>query len=72
MITEFSDMLLIVQKERKELLLVDTGDRRIGHGLTDRLLPKTVNGQFASQMYYKMGYDAMVPGKFVPLKCFLA
>jgi len=50
------------EKERKELLLVDSGDRRIGHGLTDRLLPQTVNGQLAFQMYYKMGYDAMVPG----------
>ncbi|KAF8598579.1 Metallo-dependent phosphatase [Ceratobasidium sp. AG-I] len=50
------------KKDGRELLLVDTGDTRIGHGLTDRLLPQTVNGQFASHMYHQIGYDAMVPG----------
>ncbi|KAH7335689.1 Metallo-dependent phosphatase-like protein [Rhizoctonia solani] len=46
-----------------DLFLVDTGDRRIGHGLTDKLLdPKTVNGQAIVEMYLQLGYDAIVPG----------
>ncbi|CAE6434706.1 unnamed protein product, partial [Rhizoctonia solani] len=46
-----------------DLLLVDTGDRRIGHGLTDRLLdPETINGQAVPQLYLDLRYDAIVPG----------
>ncbi|KAJ1300348.1 hypothetical protein OPQ81_005168 [Rhizoctonia solani] len=47
-----------------DLLLVDTGDRRIGHGLTDHILDPTtdVNGQSVSLLYHDLGYDLVVPG----------
>ncbi|KAJ1302904.1 hypothetical protein OPQ81_003203 [Rhizoctonia solani] len=52
------------EQRGSDILLVDTGDRRIGHGLTDRILDplKDVNGQNASTLYYAMGYDLVVPG----------
>ncbi|KAG8735705.1 hypothetical protein FRC10_010234 [Ceratobasidium sp. 414] len=55
----------ITQSEGRDLFLVDSGDRRIGHGLTDRLMPGTVNGQFVEEMYLVMGYDAVCPGNFL-------
>ncbi|KAG8686368.1 hypothetical protein FRC11_009044 [Ceratobasidium sp. 423] len=66
----FGDFYSFVQhmrgmaKERNsDLLLVDTGDRRIGHGLTDHVLsPKDVNGRTASTLYVDFGYDLVVPG----------
>ncbi|QRW23949.1 hypothetical protein RhiXN_10273 [Rhizoctonia solani] len=49
--------------KKSDLLLIDTGDRRIGHGLTDHIFdPKKANGQDASLLYYDMGYDLVVPG----------
>ncbi|KAG8709968.1 hypothetical protein FRC08_017812 [Ceratobasidium sp. 394] len=50
------------EEEKRDLFLVDSGDRRIGHGLTDRLMPGTVNGQLVVEMYIFMGYDAVCPG----------
>ncbi|KAJ1300343.1 hypothetical protein OPQ81_005164 [Rhizoctonia solani] len=52
------------EEKGSDILLVDTGDRRIGHGLTDHILDplKDVNGQNASTLYYAMGYDLVVPG----------
>ncbi|KAG9119669.1 hypothetical protein FRC07_005200 [Ceratobasidium sp. 392] len=50
------------EDEKKDLLLVDAGDRRVGHGLTDRLIPGTVNGQLVVEMYQVIGYDAVTPG----------
>ncbi|KAG8790079.1 hypothetical protein FRC12_012824 [Ceratobasidium sp. 428] len=55
-------MRAYAEKEKKDLFLVDSGDRRIGHGLTDRLLPGTVNGQLVVQMYQHLEYDVVVPG----------
>ncbi|CCO36773.1 putative protein C1039,02 [Rhizoctonia solani AG-1 IB] len=50
-------------KLHSDILLVDTGDRRIGHGLTDHIFnTKKVNGQDASLLYIDMGYDLVVPG----------
>lgn len=49
--------------KNKDLLLVDTGDRRTGSGLTDKVLSRAgVNGQLVSELYLRMGYDAVVPG----------
>ncbi|CAE6463814.1 unnamed protein product [Rhizoctonia solani] len=52
------------QKRGSDLLLVDTGDRRIGHGLTDHILDPTtdINGRNVSYMYHTVGYDLVVPG----------
>ncbi|KAG9085742.1 hypothetical protein FS749_004139 [Ceratobasidium sp. UAMH 11750] len=52
----------ISAEEKRDLLLVDSGDRRIGHGLTDRVTPGAVNGQLVAGMYIFMGYDAVCPG----------
>ncbi|CAE6472157.1 unnamed protein product [Rhizoctonia solani] len=50
-------------QRHSDLLLVDTGDRRIGHGLTDHIFnTNKVNGQDASLLYIDMGYDLVVPG----------
>ncbi|KAG9120883.1 hypothetical protein FRC07_003402 [Ceratobasidium sp. 392] len=55
-------MRAYAEKEKRDLFLVDSGDRRIGHGLTDRLLPGTVNGQLVVQMYQHLEYDVVTPG----------
>ncbi|KDN37136.1 hypothetical protein RSAG8_10345, partial [Rhizoctonia solani AG-8 WAC10335] len=57
-------MRKIAAERGSDLLLVDTGDRRIGHGLTDHILdPQTdVNGRNVSYMYRTVGYDLVVPG----------
>ncbi|KAB5591845.1 Ser/thr phosphatase family protein [Ceratobasidium theobromae] len=56
-------MRSIAEKKSADLFLFDTGDRRIGHGLTDKVFkPNTVNGQLVSELYIEMGYDAVVPG----------
>ncbi|KAG8712084.1 hypothetical protein FRC09_020250 [Ceratobasidium sp. 395] len=55
-------MRAYAEREKKDLFLVDSGDRRIGHGLTDRLLPGNVNGQLVEQMYQHLEYDVVVPG----------
>ncbi|KAG9087866.1 hypothetical protein FS749_002586 [Ceratobasidium sp. UAMH 11750] len=51
-----------MQAEGRDLFLVDSGDRRFGHGLTDRLMPGTGNGQLVLQKYLLMGYDVVCPG----------
>ncbi|CAE6535606.1 unnamed protein product [Rhizoctonia solani] len=67
----FGDFYSFVQHMRdkakqrdSDLLLVDTGDRRIGHGLTDHVLNplKDFNGQTVSTLYLDLGYDLVVPG----------
>ncbi|CAE6536484.1 unnamed protein product [Rhizoctonia solani] len=53
----------IAKQRDSDLLLVDTGDRRIGHGLTDGILdPKGVGGRRVSLLYRDIGYDLVVPG----------
>ncbi|CAE6403127.1 unnamed protein product [Rhizoctonia solani] len=59
-------MRKIADRRRSDLLLVDTGDRRIGHGLTDHILdpldPNKGNGKLASLIYKHVNYDLIVPG----------
>ncbi|KAG8705239.1 hypothetical protein FRC11_009213, partial [Ceratobasidium sp. 423] len=48
----------------KDLLLVDTGDHRLGHGLTDHVVGSgdDAPGKFISYLYHQVGYDLVVPG----------
>ncbi|EUC62900.1 ser thr protein phosphatase [Rhizoctonia solani AG-3 Rhs1AP] len=68
---DFGDLYSFTKRMRRmaaergsDILLVDTGDRRIGHGLTDHILdPLTdINGQNVSYMYRTIRYDLVVPG----------
>ncbi|KAH7335691.1 Metallo-dependent phosphatase-like protein [Rhizoctonia solani] len=65
---DFYSFIIHMRKEAdqrgSDLLLVDTGDRRIGHGLTDHILDptKSVNGQLASLIYKHVDYDLVIPG----------
>ncbi|CAE6472173.1 unnamed protein product [Rhizoctonia solani] len=67
----FGDLFSFVKHMRdkanengQDLLLVDTGDRRIGHGLTDHILDpiEDINGKSVSVLYHDLGYDLVVPG----------
>lgn len=65
LLSKFPPMTQSAQEEKRDIFLVDTGDQRVGHGLTDLIPSGNVNGQFTSQLYLEMGYDALVPGKSV-------
>ncbi|KAJ1300347.1 hypothetical protein OPQ81_005167 [Rhizoctonia solani] len=53
----------MAKQRDSDLLLVDTGDRRIGHGLTDGILdPKGVSGRKVSLLYRDTEYDLVIPG----------
>ncbi|KDN37134.1 hypothetical protein RSAG8_10343, partial [Rhizoctonia solani AG-8 WAC10335] len=55
----------IAKKRESDLLLVDTGDRRVGHGFTDHIYDPSdhMDGkEEVSLLYHDVGYDLMVPG----------